>query len=325
MKRFITRLLIFCLAPMAGLLALGYVVDAGLHKSRHFYYAEWNDLYDGKINADLIIQGTSRAWVHFSPQMLDSAFGINSYNLGMDAAPFDMQYERFKIYLRHNKKPKYILQEVGFNTTLMRSKSLPLFQQFLPYLHDTALWRVYKNLYPKVTLVERYFPLYKYNNQLPVLKEGIWSYMGKGRAPVKYKGYLGQEKQWDSSFGNMVRSNPEGIRWAVEPSAVALYREFLDYCKANDIKVIMVYTPFYYELDRYILNHAEVKKVLEGFATEYNLPYLDYTHCYLDSSKQYYYNSQHLNKEGSVRFTNMLIGDLKPLIAAMPPATGNSN
>jgi hypothetical protein len=314
MKKFTIRLLIFCIAPLALLQALAYIVDTGLHKSRHFYYSEWNDIYDGKINADLIIQGTSRAWVHFSPVIIDSALGTNSYNLGMDAAPFDMQYERFRIYLRHNKKPKYILQEVGFNTTLMLSKSLPLYQQFLPYFHDSAIWRVYKSLYPNVTLVERYFPMYKYNNQLPVVKEGIWSYFGKGRAPVKIKGYAGQEKKWDSSFSNMIKSNPKGSSWDIEPRAVALYREFLDYCKANDIKVIMVYAPFYYELDRFIQNHGEVRTVLSNIAAEYNLPYLDYTHNYLDSSKQYFYNSQHLNKEGSLLFSRMLVKDLKEII-----------
>lgn len=303
---------------MAILIPAAYVVDTGLHKSRHFYYAEWNDLFNGKINADMLIMGTSRAWVHFSPGMIDSELHVNSYNLGMDAAPFSLQYERLKMYMRYNKKPKYIVQEVGFNTTLVLSKDLPLYQQFLPYLNDSTMWRIYKNEYDNVTLVDKYFPLYKYNNMLPVLKEGIQSYMGKGRVSVKYKGYQGQERAWDNSFEQFVADNKNGIRWKISKEAVALFNDYIQFCKRNDIQLIMVYAPFYYEMDKYILNHDTIRSVLESFATDNGIPYLDYTHNYLDSNRAYFYNSQHLNKKGSELLTAMLIKDIRPIVR---PAT----
>lgn len=314
MKKFIIKLLIFCIAPMAVLIPLGYMVDAGLHKSRQFYYAEWNDLFGGKINADMLILGTSRAWVHFSPQIIDSGLHINSYNLGMDATPFNLQYERLKIYLRYNKKPKYILQEVGFNTTLMMSRALPMYQQFLPYLNDSAIWKIYCGQYDNVTLIDKYFPLYKYNNMLPVIKEGLWAYFGKGRPAIKYKGYQGQDKGWDGSYEEMVKNNPEGITWRINPKALALFKSYIQFCKDNDIELIMVYTPYYYEMKSHINNNQEVSDTLLNVARAYNVPYLNYTEIYLDSSKTYFYNSQHLNKHGSELFTRLLVNDLKPLM-----------
>ncbi len=314
MKRFVTRLLLFCIVPLAVLLPLGHMVDAGLHKSRYFYYAEWNDLFNGKANADMIVLGTSRAWVQFSPYILDSVLHLNSYNMGMDGAPFDVQYERFKIYMRYNRKPKYVLQEVGFNTTFTISSGLPLYQQFLPYLSDTTIWRMVKKAYPSVGWPERYFPLYKYNNQIPLLKEGIWSYFGKSRPSIKYKGYQAQDRTWDSSFCELIKRNPKGIRCRIDTNAVKLFKEYLAYCNANGIQVIMVYAPFYYEMNGYIINHEDVLSLIDGLSKEYRVPVLDYTHSAIDSNRSYFYNSQHLNRQGSALFTTMLANDLKPRV-----------
>jgi len=314
MKRFVFRLLLFCIVPMALLVPLAYVTDAGLHKSRHFFYAEWNDLFDGKINADMLINGSSRAWVQISPYILDSGLGINSYNLGMDATPPDIQFERLKVYLRYNKKPKYILQEVGYVSAFFASKALPNYQQFLPYLNDTAIWRLYKDLYPNVTIVERYFPLYKYNNQLPIIKEGLMSFIGKGRVSGKYKGYMGQNLNWDSSFSEAVKQNSSAFVCKIEPKAVATMEAYMTLCKENGIQMILVYPPFYYEANNYIVNHELILNKLDELAKKYDIPYLDCRNTYLDSNRAYYYNSQHLNKKGSELFTQMLVGELKKIV-----------
>lgn len=315
MKRFILRLLLFCCLPLGVLIPLGYMVDAGLHKSRNFMYAEWNDIFEGHIQADMLIMGSSRAWVHFSPRILDSVLGVNSYNLGMDGTSADLQFERLKIYMRYNKAPKYILQEVGLNSITTLARNLPHYQQFLPYLSDSAVWRVYKNGYKNVSVADRYFPLYKYNNQLPTIKEGILSYMGRSGTSAKYKGYEGQLRYWDSSYGNFIRNNPQKYALDVMPEAIARFKEYIHYCKDHNIKLIFVYAPFYYKAADYIANLNEVIGMIKELSVEYDVPYMDYTHNFLDSSTTYFYNSQHLNKEGSEIFSNMIAQDLKPMIA----------
>jgi len=312
MKKFTLRLLLFCLAPLPLLYFLQHVIDTGLKRSRNFFYAEWSDLYHGKINADLIVCGTSRAWVQISPRILDSSLNINSYNLGMDATPFYLQFERLKLYLRYNRKPKYILQEVGYTSTLVRTKELPHPQQYLPYLSDTTIWRVTQNTDEPFSQEDRYFPLYKYNNELPVVKEGIMSYLGRGVKSEKYKGYMGMEKVWDSSFYQFRQANPKGKVFPVDPQAVALFREFLDYCKTNDIKVFMVYPPAFIESLYATINREEIEQVYKRFSAEYNVPFLNYMYDSLNYSRSNFYNSLHLNKRGSEIFSAKLATDLRP-------------
>ena len=111
--RFLRKGTLLFLLVLMSAYALAYMVDAGLRKSRNSYYASWNDLYNSKINADLLIMGSSRAEFHISPKILDSALSLNTYNLGLSAWHFDMQYARFRMYLQHNLKPRYIIQKIG--------------------------------------------------------------------------------------------------------------------------------------------------------------------------------------------------------------------
>ena len=310
MKKFILRLLLFCLAPVPLLFLLAHIIDKGLQKSRYYYYSEWNDIYSGKANADVLIVGSSRAWVHFSPRILDSILHVNSYNIGMDGAPFGLQYERLKIYLQHNKKPKYILQEVGFVSTFIDFSSIPGTQQFLPYLDDPAMWKIVKDHNQTFGLPDRYFPLYKYNNEYVIAKEGIMSYFGRGVKDIKYKGYCGQNKMWDSSFYNFKQTYPHGAAQPLDTAAVALFKGYLQFCKTNDIKVILVYPPSFIEALEYETNYKDILAIYNNFSKEFNIPFYNYMNDSLNYDRANFYNSQHLNKQASEIFSTKLANEL---------------
>ena len=112
LQKFWLKLVLIALVPLLALSLMAYMVDTGLRKSDHVALADWNALFNAKINADLLVLGSSRAAFHISPYILDTALHLNSYNLGMSAWRFDMQWTRFKLYLEHNKVPKYIVHNV---------------------------------------------------------------------------------------------------------------------------------------------------------------------------------------------------------------------
>jgi hypothetical protein len=311
MKKFILRLLLFCLAPLPLLFLLQHVIDTGLKKSRYYYYSEWNDLFSGKVNADLVVLGASRAWVQISPRILDSALHMNTYNLGMDGATLRLQYERFKIYLKYNKKPKYVIQEVGYTSTLVKNDELQKPSQYLPYLSDPDVWRIVRSYKSELNFLDRYFPLYKYNNEFVVAKEGIMSYFGRGVKAVKYKGYQGQDKQWDSSFHNFLMTNPQGAAWPVDPQAVSAFREYLDFCRDNGIKVIIVYPPAFIQSMDYVKNKDEILGVFNSLSAEYHIPFHNYMYDSLNYSRDNFYNSQHLNRQAAEKFSCKLAKDVE--------------
>ena len=305
MRKFLTRLLLFLLLPLPLLFFLDHAVTAGLHKSRFLYYADWNDLFAGKIDADLIVLGSSRAYLHVSPRILDSMLLMNTYNLGMDGCTFPMQQDILRLYLKHNKKPRYILQEVGF-PIFAPPDTIQYRHEMLAYVQDTTVRSILEQRGVRLSFGDRYVPLFRYNGELPLLAEGLRSYVGLGAKEVKYKGYEGRDQPWDSTFYFFKKKYPNGMMADVDTGIMRSFSAYLGFCTANEIQVILFYAPTYYESRPYILNFAEIHKSIQDTAIAHDVPFLDYTEDTLNAHRYYFYNTQHLNKKGSELFSQRL-------------------
>lgn len=310
MKRFVVKLLIFCLLPLPVLYVLQVIVDSGLKHSDYPVYSEWNDIYGGKVNADLVVTGSSRAVFQISPAVLDEKLKINTYNLGINAWTFPMQKKRFDVFLKHNKKPRYVVQSLDLQM-FSRREDLFDYQQFLPYLDDPDIRAATKNYKGEFGAAQYYFPMFKYNGNLNVAAAGFLSYFNL----VKYqrintKGYLGQTLAWDNSFEAFKKKFPNGYTPPFDEKVAGEFKEYLEYCRQNDIKVILVFSPEYVELHPLIKNREETIKLFKDYAKQFDLTFFDYSNHPISSNKSYFYNSEHLNKQGAELFSEILARDL---------------
>ena len=112
-------------------------------KSAYHDYSVWDKMISGQMNNDLLILGSSRAWEHYSPSILDSTLKCNSYYLGRDGKKQDVSILCYKIYSRYNPKPKVVLCDIYF---MSMCKSDPYdMEQFYPYLiYDDFWYNIYK-------------------------------------------------------------------------------------------------------------------------------------------------------------------------------------
>lgn len=131
MNKFLKKCLIFVLLILSTLIILDIAVSKGLRKSEDMMLAEWNDIVSGNINADIIINGSSRAWVDVSPQILENRLNLSVYNIGLDGYPFYMEDMRYELFLKYNNKPKYLIQTLD---VFSLSKRIGLYEvtQFFP-------------------------------------------------------------------------------------------------------------------------------------------------------------------------------------------------
>lgn len=314
-KLFLKKALLFVGLPLLVLSSLQFFADRGLRRSCSFLYTEWNDLVNGRINADLLVLGSSRAWVHVSPRVLDSSFHLNSYNLGLDGYNFLMQNYRFKLYLEHNKKPAYIIQTLETNS-LARRTTLLNYQQFIPYLNE-PLVREAVGYYKGMDFKDMYIPGYKYRSDADTAMLGLRTYFSGDQGAcvnTKYKGFLSSDESWDGEFERFVAGHPKGIREKVDSLTLHRFDAFLSFCAAQKIRVILVYPPEYHGIRPYILNRDSIIGIYSSFATRYRLPFLDYSADSLCFDKSNFYNSQHLNTRGVNRFNSLLAKDLSAYI-----------
>ena len=122
MRKFVVKILLFLV------LLLAVAIPADIFLSRQFYdtadyrYAVWNDILKGGLDNDIVIMGSSRSWVQMSPQVLDSILHTSSYNIGIDGSCIDRQIPRYKMYCKYNRKPKVIVQNVDWGSTLQNDE-----------------------------------------------------------------------------------------------------------------------------------------------------------------------------------------------------------
>jgi hypothetical protein len=311
MKRFLFHILLFTVVLVVLFTLITIVTDKGLRRSESGNLKEWNDIFAGKINSDIIIQGSSRAWVQFDTYIIDSVLHANSYNFGMDGSPFDVQFVRYKAYVAHNAYPKLIIQNVDWD---LLDKNTSVYQkyQLLPFLNDTVFKEqlLAEKLLPKTDI---YLPLFRYSGQTKAIQLGFSEFFGlKHVVSEKHKGFAGASLAWDGK--NFGKKKLQGkIEWKINPEVEKQFIEFLLDCQQKKIKVLLVHAPVYYEHTKLFTAHKELVFYYKTLAHKYDAYFLDLSEDSLSFSKSNFYNVTHLNKSGSELFTIKLTRRMKEM------------
>ena len=272
-------------------------------------YGIWDDIYNGKINSDVVIYGSSRAWVHIDPQLISKAFGLSCYNLGMDGEKFPLQYFRHKELLRFNKRPKIIIQSLDI-FSFVKDSGLYNYQQFLPYMLFNKQIFDATNSYKGFKPIDFLFPCARYIGKRDLLSFVFDERKAKPFETNRIKGYRANNLSWNNDLENAKKTMGH-YKIIIDNSIVNKFGDYLQQCKAMKIKVILVYTPEYIEGQRFVVNRDEIMQLYHNISNKFHVPLYDYSTDSICYQRQYFYNSSHMNKTGSLLFTKLFIEDLK--------------
>lgn len=314
MKQFLIKFFLFLLP----LVAIAYIADAfiskNLRKSNDFVkgeYNTWNDLYDKNVNADILIMGSSRAWVHFDTKMIGDSLHCKAYNLGIDGHNFWMQNYRRLLAMKQSVKPKVIIQSIDVFTL---EKRVDLFypEQFLPYmLGNDELEGVTKS-FIGFTHADFHVPMYRYFGRGPAIVESLKMAFGADNPATRVNGYQGQEKGWNNDL-EIAKETLGSYTVKLDPTTVQLFEDYLAECKKQNIQLIFVYCPEYIEGQNFIANRKEMMAVYAQWSKAYGIPFFDYSNDPISFDRRYFYNALHMNKAGAETFTAKFLKDFKAL------------
>lgn len=315
MKKFIIKTSFFLVILISLFTIIYYITNKGLEKSEFGNLKEWKEIFAGEINSHILIHGSSRARVQYSTYIIDSVLNTDSYNMGIDGSPFDIQYLRFKTYLGKNSPPKIILQNVDLD---LLDKNLVVFQkyQFLPFLNNLDFKEIlYKN--GVISNSDYSLPFLRYYGQPKAIQIGFLEYFGiKHFKSKSINGFLSVDKKWDGR--NFEKKKKTGINhWKIDPELEKLFLCFLAECKSKNIKVVLVYAPIYYELQKHTLNFTESELYYKNIAKKNGLHFFNYCNDTISFNKKYFYNATHLNSKGAEIFTKKLTKDIKSVIPSL--------
>ena len=310
MKKFLIRLSLFTVLILVLASVLDLIVTNLLQKSRQLDYGVWNDILHGKVNSDIVINGSSKAWVQVNTAIIEERFKTTAYNIGLDAFGFNMQHCRHRLLLKYNKSPKLIIHVVDVNMfdddSVLYNKN-----QFLPYLNNDIINHQIQS-YDGLNLFDKNIPFYRYVGEQATLKHASKILLRPDlNQPDKYRGFAGQHLGWTDDYANARKQYPDGILVQVYPVYVNLFKSYIADCIRRKIKIVVVYSPEFKAGQNFQRNSGDVLQLIENIASEYGIPFLNFRSDRNLEARKYYYNNNHLNAEGADIFTNLLCDKLE--------------
>ena len=313
MKRFLVRIAWFLIPFIITAYLTDIFISKYLKKQNNYAvgeYSIWNDLFDGRVNSDIIIYGNSRAWVHVDPTIISDSLGATSYNLGIDGYGFDMQYLRHSLLLHHNKKPKLIIQSVDI-FTLEKRTDLYNSDQFLPYMLFNKEIKNVTHDYEGYNHWDYEIPLVRYYGKTNAIKAAIRMFLFPGNNPVmRIKGYQGQDKPWNNDFDE-AKKKMNSYKVKTNTAFKCRFEKYLNECERGHLNIVLVYSPEYIEGQKFVSNRDSIIRLYKSYSKKYKIPFYDFSNDSISFQKGLFYNAMHLNKRGSILFTNKLVKILK--------------
>lgn len=312
MKKFLINSFYF----VFPILLFGYSFDVflskNMKKSNAFAageYPVWNDILDGKVNSDIVIYGSSRAWVHFDSDIIRKKIKKSTYNLGIDGHNFWLQNLRHKQLLKFNKKPKLIIYSLDV-ITLLDNTELSNYEQFFPYM---LFNQDFKNAIIGSNSDKNFefsIPLLRYFGRYKSIRTAFEMALFHEENPIERScGYKGQDLLWNNDLEN-AQKKMGSYKAVLNTSSILNFENFLKECKNLNIKIIFVYSPEYIEGQKFIENKYEIIKLYNDLSKKYSIPFYNFSNAKICFNKSYFYNATHMNKIGAELFSSQLADTL---------------
>jgi hypothetical protein len=316
MKNTWIRVGAFLLGLLLVCLSLHELMLFGLRRIDDGAFGVWRKAMTGQINAQVLICGSSRAREHYDPLIIGPALGKTAFNIGRDGTLPDLQLAFLRAYLRHNRKPELIIQNLDL-TSLSCSSGVYNPGLYLPYLHEPDIYAALRTVKPSIWKA-RFIPLFGFNDDDMrfTAVQALGGLLGIRPKDDQPFGFLPMERRWNHDFERFAMQYAAGATTTIEPAAVQVLSNLAELCHANGIKLIFVYSPEYCESYRYFRNRGEVFSIYRQLATKNGIAFFDFSDTEITRDAENFYNSQHLNAHGARLFSNQLAKVLKddPLV-----------
>jgi hypothetical protein len=296
MKRFIYKIIIFVglLSLLTSIPCLVFEKRAKRCTTRHPYCRVNLAINSENINADLIIMGNSRAEYHYNDSILSEKTGLRCLNLGWAGYPFDYQYNvMYRNYMEQNIKPRFILQEIS--PYVFFDYFFPKYTiELLPFINRPE-FKFYIELCPELSYLDK-FIFVRYGGKLYEVCDEL--------SLLETTDSLGEK--WRNDFITKMHEVEK------DTTIMNLFERFVDECKDQNIKLILIYSPMHTDNGEKYFNMDAFWSIISKVVKDRDVPVLNY-HSLFGNDTTYFRDAVHLNKYGKDCFTRKVAHDLDSL------------
>lgn len=295
----LTAILIMAITVFHKVFSFKY--NDGIYQLKTFYEIE-------EDTVDVIILGSSHAFVNINPMVIWEDSGIAAYELCGSIAPLWNSYYYLKEALK-TQTPQLVILE-GFGLTKEEE-----------YTDDS---RIIKNVYGIKSL----------ENKLGALKASVpkerWLEFGleyiqyhnryRDLQPADYRPYLDDEAYYSSwkGFGEGYAAYPfekplvvnDGTRIKLAEKQEEYYRKIIELCQEEDIPLLIAVVPYV----NYGEEHMGIYNTAKDIAEEYGADFCNFNEYYEEIGINWdtdFMDGDHMGYIGNVRFSHYLSNYLK--------------
>lgn len=243
---------------------------------------------------DYVFLGSSRVENGISPEVIKNKTGKNVMNLGFQASKMSDIYLILQLLDEYKIKYKKAFIQVDYIFNIENGFSNVLSYEILPFIHENELISNHCQLNDKINFWRnKYLPFYRYSitSQKIGIRE-IFSNLMRKKTPIL------ENKGYSPLYGHFSGGNytlPETIL-----PKNKYYDSMVNYSLKNKKEIIFFTAPF-----RILNNDFSFVQKLET-----KIPGLkNFSNELVDN--KYFENNNHLNHQGAIAFTTILIEKLK--------------
>ena len=287
--------------------ALDWTISTGLRSIPTSDFGISNRIVDGKVNAQILITGSSRAMNHYDPQPIQERTGLTAFNVGLNGSQTDMQVARLRTYLRHNDTPVLLIHNLDLFSFQVTHDGVYDPGQYIPYLQEESIYEALARINPQ-TWKSKYLPLYGYavEDLRFTWVKGLRGALGWFPTEDRFLGFMPRELPWTAEFERFKSSHRDGVHVKVEAAGVRELEELLQLCREARIPVLLVYSPEYQDMQSITSNRADIFARFRELSMRFGAVFWDYSDSPVSANRGSFYNSQHLNSTGASVFSDQL-------------------
>jgi hypothetical protein len=278
-------------------LVSGFVFDAMYANSKSGVAYQENQVFN-KTNDSILIFGSSRAAFHYKPDIITKQTGLSCYNAGREGMGIYFHYAALLATLERYD-PKIVVLDLDFRDVYDRGGSFgeDVFSDLAPFYgkvnkeFDSYICR---NWYDPVLYRSN---LIKYNKKFfNILTASVVS------KNDNVKGYIPLKGVWDGKDKVLKEDT-----FTISPELINTVHRFIAKAQSHNIKVVLVVSPTFKKIK------PEFFKIANQIANTHHVKLISYyKNKEFTTNKSLFHDSEHLNDEGAVLFSQEVATQIKP-------------
>lgn len=298
---------LYFIAKLMLLVVIVFLLDFSIgHMLRYFYFKqECGRQYRAtyaieKTTADVLVFGSSRAYFHYVPDVIENKLNLTCYNTGSPGQFLLYNYATLKAILKRYS-PKVIILDITPAELRVERDSYDRLAFLLPFYNKHEEIRSIVNLRSPLERFKLLSSIYAFNSSCLMIAGGNTEYFKKIAGDTK--GYKPLPKVWDQPI-----ESKKSVPYKIDSLKIDFYKAFIDACHRSGTKLFVVCSPLYeiYDKTEWTIS------IVEEIAKKKDTRFINFTNdTTFTNHADIFADPYHLNAKGSELFTKILMDKIK--------------